>query len=72
MTRRWRRQLTANGMPLYAYSGDASATDINGRGKGGVWFLPAQTAGAQRAGRLAVAPPAIVRLRLLLSRQCHG
>ena len=32
-------QLTANGMPLYAYSGDASATDINGQGKGGVWFL---------------------------------
>jgi predicted lipoprotein with Yx(FWY)xxD motif len=32
-------QLTANGMPLYAYAGDHSATDINGQGKGGVWFL---------------------------------
>jgi predicted lipoprotein with Yx(FWY)xxD motif len=32
-------QITANGMPLYAYGGDHSATDINGQGKGGVWFL---------------------------------
>ena len=32
-------QLTANGMPLYAFAGDASATDTKGQGQGGVWFL---------------------------------
>jgi predicted lipoprotein with Yx(FWY)xxD motif len=34
-------QVTANGMPLYYFAGDASATDINGQGKNGVWFLAA-------------------------------
>jgi predicted lipoprotein with Yx(FWY)xxD motif len=32
-------QLTANGLPLYFYAADHSASDINGQGKGGVWFL---------------------------------
>jgi hypothetical protein len=32
-------QVTANGMPLYYFAGDNAATDINGQGKNGVWFL---------------------------------
>jgi len=34
-------QVTANGMPLYYFAGDTAATDINGQGKNGVWFLAA-------------------------------
>jgi len=31
-------QITYNGKPLYTYSGDQTAGDLNGQGKGGVWF----------------------------------
>jgi predicted lipoprotein with Yx(FWY)xxD motif len=43
-------QVTANGMPLYTYGGDARSTDINGQGKGGVWFLAGATGAAVGAG----------------------
>jgi predicted lipoprotein with Yx(FWY)xxD motif len=32
-------QVTYKGVPLYYYSGDAKAGDINGQGLNGVWFL---------------------------------
>jgi predicted lipoprotein with Yx(FWY)xxD motif len=32
-------QVTANGLPLYYYGGDSAATDINGQGVLGIWFL---------------------------------
>jgi predicted lipoprotein with Yx(FWY)xxD motif len=32
-------QLTVNGQPLYLYTPDASAGDVNGQGVGGVWFV---------------------------------
>jgi len=34
-------QVTAGGMPLYYFGGDAAATDVNGQGISGVWFLAA-------------------------------
>jgi len=39
-------QVTANGMPLYYFAGDKAATDINGQGKNGVWFLAGTDGGA--------------------------
>jgi predicted lipoprotein with Yx(FWY)xxD motif len=32
-------QVTYNGHPLYTYSGDTAAGQINGEGVGGVWFV---------------------------------
>ena len=32
-------QLTINGRPVYLFSGDANAGDVNGQGSGGVWFV---------------------------------
>ena len=32
-------QVTYNGHPLYTYSGDSAAGQINGEGIGGVWFV---------------------------------
>jgi predicted lipoprotein with Yx(FWY)xxD motif len=32
-------QLTANGHPLYRYSGDTSQGQTNGQGVGGQWFV---------------------------------
>ena len=32
-------QLTYNGQPLYTYTSDVTAGDINGQGASGVWFL---------------------------------
>jgi predicted lipoprotein with Yx(FWY)xxD motif/uncharacterized cupredoxin-like copper-binding protein len=32
-------QVSYNGMPLYYFAGDSGAGDINGQGKGGVWFV---------------------------------
>ena len=34
-------QVTYKGMPLYFYSGDASGSDTNGQGVGGVWYVVA-------------------------------
>jgi len=32
-------QVTANGLPLYYFAGDASGSDTKGQGIGGIWFL---------------------------------
>jgi predicted lipoprotein with Yx(FWY)xxD motif len=32
-------QLAAGGQPLYTFSGDAAAGDVNGQGVGGIWFV---------------------------------
>jgi predicted lipoprotein with Yx(FWY)xxD motif len=34
-----RFQITINGLPIYAYSGDNSAGDTNGQGSGGTWWV---------------------------------
>jgi predicted lipoprotein with Yx(FWY)xxD motif len=34
-------QVTAEGWPLYFFSGDAAAGDVNGQGIGGVWYVVA-------------------------------
>jgi predicted lipoprotein with Yx(FWY)xxD motif len=34
-------QVTAAGWPLYFFSGDAAAGDVNGQGIGGVWYVVA-------------------------------
>lgn len=41
-------QVTYGGHPLYLFSGDAAAGDVNGQGSGGVWF--AVTADGAQAG----------------------
>jgi len=33
------KQVSYNGMPLYYFAGDSAAGDVNGQGKGGVWFV---------------------------------
>ena len=33
------QQATYNGWPLYFFSGDAAAGDVNGQGVGGVWYV---------------------------------
>jgi predicted lipoprotein with Yx(FWY)xxD motif len=35
------KQLTIGGWPLYRYSGDKAAGDVNGQKKGGVWYVSA-------------------------------
>ena len=45
-------QVTINGMPIYYYSKDQAAGDINGQGVGGVWFL------VSPSGEMITAPPA--------------
>ena len=45
-------QVTINGMPIYYYSKDQAAGDINGQGVGGVWFL------VSPSGEVITAPPA--------------
>jgi predicted lipoprotein with Yx(FWY)xxD motif len=42
-------QVTANGMPLYAFAADASATDTKGQGVQGVWYLAAPDGSALAA-----------------------
>jgi predicted lipoprotein with Yx(FWY)xxD motif len=32
-------QITVNGLPIYAYSGDRAAGDTNGQGSGGTWWV---------------------------------
>jgi predicted lipoprotein with Yx(FWY)xxD motif len=32
-------QITVNGLPIYAYSGDSAAGDTNGQGSGGTWWV---------------------------------
>jgi predicted lipoprotein with Yx(FWY)xxD motif len=32
------KQMTLNGWPLYEFAGDSASGDVNGQGKGGVWF----------------------------------
>jgi predicted lipoprotein with Yx(FWY)xxD motif len=34
-------QVSINGMPVYYFAGDSAASDTNGQGIGGVWFLAA-------------------------------
>lgn len=43
-------QVTANGMPLYAFASDTAAGDTKGQGAGGVWFLAAPDGSALGAG----------------------
>ena len=45
-------QVTINGMPIYYYSKDQTAGDINGQGVGGVWYL------VSPSGEMITAPPA--------------
>lgn len=45
-------QVTINGMPIYYYSKDQAAGDINGQGVGGVWYL------VSPSGEMITAPPA--------------
>jgi len=39
-------QVTFNGMPLYRYAGDTQATQTNGQGVEGVWFVVSPSASA--------------------------
>jgi len=32
-------QVTLNGLPLYHYSGDSAAGNVNGQGIGGIWWV---------------------------------
>ncbi len=34
-------QVAYDGRPLYYFAGDKAAADVNGQGKGGVWFVAA-------------------------------
>ena len=34
-----KKQVTLDGWPLYTYSGDAAAGDVNGQGVGGIWWV---------------------------------
>lgn len=58
------RQWALKGLPLYRFSGDAAAGDVNGEGSGGVWYVarPDPVAAADSSlGTIlsaAVAPPA--------------
>ncbi|SKB52821.1 Predicted lipoprotein with conserved Yx(FWY)xxD motif [Arthrobacter sp. 49Tsu3.1M3] len=45
-------QVTINGLPIYYYSKDQTAGDINGQGVGGVWYL------VSPSGEMITAPPA--------------
>jgi predicted lipoprotein with Yx(FWY)xxD motif len=45
------KQLTLAGWPLYEFAGDSASGDVNGQGKGGVWFAVTPT------GAKAAAPP---------------
>ncbi len=47
------KQASYNGIPLYHFSGDAAAGDINGEGMGGIWFVVAPGA---THGEYAAAP----------------
>ena len=55
------KQVTYNGMPLYLFSGDAKAGDVNGQGVGQVWFVVdalGNPIGAPAGGTAAPAAPA--------------
>lgn len=43
-------QVTYMDAPLYYYSGDAKAGDVNGQGIGGVWFVAATAGGPGASG----------------------
>jgi predicted lipoprotein with Yx(FWY)xxD motif len=52
-------QVTANGLPLYFFSGDTAAGDVNGQGLADVWFLAAPDGsahGAEAVGTPTTAP----------------
>ena len=50
------RQLVAGKFPLYEYSGDAAAGDVNGEGSGDVWFAIGRDARLVKQTRAANAP----------------
>ena len=46
-------QLTINGMPVYLYSGDSAAGDVNGEGIqsfGGVWYAVSPSGASVKSG----------------------
>jgi len=52
-------QVTINGMPLYYFSGDTGAGQVNGQGIGGVWFAAGPSgapAGASPSGAPGATP----------------
>jgi predicted lipoprotein with Yx(FWY)xxD motif/uncharacterized cupredoxin-like copper-binding protein len=51
------KQVSYNGIPLYYFAGDSGPGDVNGQGKGGVWFVvaPGQQFGAPVATPAAAA-----------------
>jgi predicted lipoprotein with Yx(FWY)xxD motif len=42
------KQVTYNGKPVYTYAGDNAPGDLNGQGKGGVWFAVTSDGGLAR------------------------
>jgi predicted lipoprotein with Yx(FWY)xxD motif len=70
-------QLVAGDWPLYTYSGDQAAGDVNGQGSGGVWFAVApdgtliKGAGASEAASPAAAatPPEGIEQPVLTNSQ---
>ena len=49
-------QVTYAGSPLYYFSGDSNAGDVNGQGVGGVWFVAATSGGPGGLGTGTPAP----------------